>query len=490
MRTLVVVNRPADWPLNIAGVEVVSARGYLTDPTFVSARNLLVFNLCRSYRYQSSGYYVSLLAAARGHRILPSISTVQNMKSAPIVRNASEELDELIQKSLHPLQTDEFILSVYFGRNVAKRYDRLSRQLFNLFRTPLLQASFKREEGHWALLRIGPIGAREIPASHHDCVIEAAQEYFSKPRYTSLRRRSGRYDLAILQDPNEELPPSDATALKRFVRAARHVGLEPELITRDDYGRLAEFDGLFIRETTAVNHHTYRFAQRAHADGLVVIDDPLSILRCTNKVYLAELLARHHIPTPSTIVLHRDNLDSIVEEIGLPCILKQPDSSFSQGVVKIETPEELKAAASRLFEKSDLLIAQQFMPTPFDWRVGVLDGRALYVCRYHMARQHWQILKSGPSGRTIEGKVETLGVEEAPPKVVRTALKAARLIGDGLYGVDLKQVGNQVYIIEVNDNPSLDAGYEDTVLKDELYRQIMQVFLERIEALKKDNQQS
>ncbi len=49
---------------------------------------------------------------------------------------------------------------------------------------------------------------------------------------------------------------------------------------------------LFIRETTYVDHHSFRFSRRAEAEGLVVIDDPQSILRCTNKVFLAEAFAR------------------------------------------------------------------------------------------------------------------------------------------------------------------------------------------------------
>jgi len=65
--------------------------------------------------------------------------------------------------------------------------------------------------------------------------------------------------------------------------------------------------------------------------------------------------------------------------------------------------------------------------------------------------------------------------------VVKTALKAANLIGDGLYGVDLKQIGNKVVVIEVNDNPSIDAGVEDAVLGSALYETIMQEFLRRLE---------
>ncbi len=61
--------------------------------------------------------------------------------------------------------------------------------------------------------------------------------------------------------------------------------IETEFITKTDVGRLAEFDALFIRATTAVNHYTYRMAQKATALGLVVVDDTESILRCTNKVF-------------------------------------------------------------------------------------------------------------------------------------------------------------------------------------------------------------
>src|SRR3546814_13790004 len=64
---------------------------------------------------------------------------------------------------------------------------------------------------------------------------------------------------------------------------------------------VAEFDALFIRETTAVNHHTYRFARRAAREGLVVVDDPLSILRAANKVFLAQLMERHRIPQPKSV---------------------------------------------------------------------------------------------------------------------------------------------------------------------------------------------
>jgi glutathione synthase/RimK-type ligase-like ATP-grasp enzyme len=75
-------------------------------------------------------------------------------------------------------------------------------------------------------------------------------------------------------------------------------------------------------------------------------------------------------------------------------------------------------------------------------------------------------------------------VELAPRRAVGVALKAANLIGDGLYGVDVKESNKKFYVIEVNDNPNVDVGVEDAILRDELYNRIMEVFLDRIERSK------
>jgi glutathione synthase/RimK-type ligase-like ATP-grasp enzyme len=484
---LIVVDDPAQWPVEIAGVERITARAYLTDPGYQSLKKAEVYNLCRSYRYQSSGYYVSLLAAARGHKPRPSVTAVQDLKSQTIMRIASDELQELIQKSLAHIQSKEFVLSIYFGQNVAKRYARLAAQLFSLFQAPLLRAYFVLggKSGKWTLVNMRVIGASDITEEHREFVVAVAQDYFSGKRRRVTRKTNHRYDLAILINPTEAEPPSDEKALKRFVRAAERVGFSTEFITRDDFSRLGEFDALLIRETTSVNHHTYRFARKAVAEGLIAIDDPESILKCTNKVFLAELMERNNIPAPKTLIVHRDNRDQVAAELGLPVVLKQPDSSFSQGVVKVTEGAALKEAVNKLLDKSELIIAQEYLPTDYDWRIGIIDRQPLYACRYYMVKGHWQILQHDSNGvRNDEGKFETLPIEHVPTAVVKTALKVANLIGDGLYGVDLKQVGKKIYVIEVNDNPSLDGGVEDQVLKEDLYLRIMRVMLRRVERRK------
>ncbi len=487
MQTLLIVDDPEGWPLRIENVAMVAARDYLTDPAYSAMRSIKVYNLCSSYRYQSMGYYVSLLAAARGHKPLPSVATIQDMKSASLVRYISNDLMELIQKSLTGISSDKFVLSIYFGKNLAKKYDRLCLHLFNLFQAPFLRAQFQwdADDKEWRLGQMAPIEASEIPPEHLEFVAQVATDYFAGRRAQLPKQKQYRYDIGILVNPEERIPPSDQKALQKFVRAAEALDMRAEVIDKNDYTRVSQFDGLFIRETTSVNHHTYRFARRAHAEGLVVIDDPQSILKCTNKVYLAELLEHHKVSTPRTLIVHGNNVDQLEKHLGFPCVLKQPDSAFSLGVVKVSNPEELRIEVQRFLEKSELCVAQEYVPTSFDWRVGMLDREPIYACKYFMARRHWQIIKNdNGGGQASYGKVETLPIELAPKAVVRTAVRAANLIGDGLYGVDVKETEDDCFVIEVNDNPSIEAGSEDMILKDKLYALIMQVFLDRIERKK------
>lgn len=478
MAVFLVVENPKLWPIKLPEAKVISAREYLTDQRYSEIKRARVFNLCRSYSYQTLGYYVSLLAIARGHKPLPSVRAMHELRQSAIVRIASDDLDDLLQRILAPLKSNRFELSVYFGRNLSPRYDRLCQALFEHFPVPFFRAEFVHVD-RWRLQSLKLIAFSEIPESHNQFLYERTQRFFSRPHVS--RRKAARYKLAILVDPDEVDAPSDAGALRRFIRAASKQDMAATLVRRRDIGRVAEFDALFIRTTTRVNHYTYESAARAEAEGIVVIDDPESIVRCSNKVYQAELFERHEIACPKTMIVHTGNADQVGARLGFPCVLKQPDSSFSAGVVKAENEADLKRNLETFFAKSDLVVAQVFTPSSFDWRIGVLDGEPLYVCKYHMARGHWQVQKALGEQRRSYGRVETLGVESAPHEAVELGVRAANLIGRGLYGVDVKELDGRFFVMEVNDNPNIEAGCEDKFLKDELYLRIMRLFRVRLD---------
>lgn len=481
MRKIIVVKNPKEWQMNVPGIQVVSAKDYLGDSYFFQEKNLRVFNLCNEYRYQTSGYYVSLLAEARGHKPIPDVKAILDMRAQALVKVMSDELDDMIQKSFGKLKSKEYVLSVYFGRNMAKQYDRLCREIHKIFQAPLIRAKFALGK-KWYIQSIKTIPFSEIPQEHLDFAKSAASEYFAKTRYVSKKPETYNYDLAILVNRKEHEPPSNPKAIDKFVEAAENFGFRVAIIGPDDFNLIPTFDALFIRETTHVNNEAYRFARRAQSDGLAVIDSPDSILRCGNKVFLGELLQSARIPTPKTMIVHKDNRDQVIEKMGLPCVIKLPDSAFSLGVKKATTKEELNSILKDIFLSSDLAIAQEFTYTDYDWRIGVLDGRPLFACRYYMAKDHWQIYNWKSSNTDDQmGEFDCLPITDVPPRVVEVALKSANLIGKGLYGVDIKVVGDVPLVIEVNDNPNIDAGVEDKILGDELYRAVIRAFKERIE---------
>jgi glutathione synthase/RimK-type ligase-like ATP-grasp enzyme len=485
---IILVEQKHFWKPHYPDYRVVTAKEYLSDPQWLSIRDLRIINLCRTHRYLGTGYYCSLLAEARRHKVIPSIRTIQDLRSKSLYSLDTGDLDERVKRILNrrkmDIETTAFEITVIFGQCRNKDMQPFARELFELFRAPLIKVEFRRDP-KWRLASIKPIALQNLTEDREELFFEALQEHMRKRWRRSISKRDPRYELAILYNPEEAWPPSDRKALSNFIRAAKDHGIRAELITPKDYSRLAEYDALFIRETTEIDHHTYRFSRKAASESMVVIDDPDSILRCTNKIYLAELLRSHRVPTPQTMILQQGGLDELERQIPYPVVLKVPDGSFSRGVFKVENRKKLEAVARRLFKESELLIAQAFAYTDFDWRVGILNRKPLYVCKYFMAEDHWQIINYENS--EDEGTFITMAVEDAPAEVVKTALKAANPIGDGLYGVDLKETPKGVVVIEVNDNPSIDAGVEDKVLGTALYSTIMGEFLRRLE-LKRQGQ--
>ncbi|MDQ2070302.1 RimK family protein [Natronospira bacteriovora] len=479
IRLVALVDKASDWSPELPDIPRMTVDEYLRNSD--NRRGLKLINLCNSYRYLGTGYYASLLAEARGHRIIPNVATITGLSSAALPRLDTAWLEQRLQARLADEPNDRLQLLIAFGRCPDERVGGFARRLFESLACPILRVELKRD-GVWRIQRIRGIGLRGVPAEETSFVGQAMVEWLGRRWRRPKDPDLYRYDMAILVDPDEALPPSDDAALRYFVRAGRRLGLQVEMIRKKDFGRLSEFDALFIRTTTRIDHYTYRFARKAALEGIAVIDDPQSILRCTNKVYLAELLAAHRVPHPSTRVISRDDWKSAPEALGWPVVLKVPDGAFSTGVFKAENPAEYERICKRLFHDSDLLLAQSWLYTNFDWRVGILDGKPLYACQYFMSDNHWQIYHHDSDKGFSEGESRTLRVEDAPPEVIETAVRAATPIGNGLYGVDLKQNEHGVYVIEINDNPNIDHGIEDACLGRALYDEIMQTFLHRIEA--------
>jgi glutathione synthase/RimK-type ligase-like ATP-grasp enzyme len=483
-RTLLVVDNLSDWNPYYPSDQVITFESYLATEQGESGQRVRIINLCSSYSYLSDGYYCSLLAEARGHHVIPSLKVINDLGKQALYQLQLEDLSPTLARAFksHDNKDNEITLLSYFGNTADPAFQDLARLLFDRFSCPVLEITLNFHK-HWEINGLKPISHRDLDDPQQTIFAEALDRFSKKVWRKGRARKAARYDLAILINPEEKLPPSNRGALKKFMTIGRELGIEVELIAPQHYARLSEFDGLFIRETTGIDHHTYRFAKKAEAEGLIVIDDPTSMLRCANKVYLADLFRMHRVPSPKTWLLHKGNalhLDRLEIEAGFPVVIKIPDGSFSRGIAKVNNRQELDLKVDELFQKSALLLAQEFLYTDFDWRIGIFNNRALYACRYYMVKNHWQIYRHHEN-RTDSGNFETLPTFEVPKAVLEAALKATQPIGNGLYGVDVKEINGKGYVIEVNDNPNIDSGIEDKYLGNELYRLVMAEFLRRME---------
>src|SRR5208337_4957150 len=309
-----------------------------------------------------------------------------------------DELNRCARRADFQLE-GELKLLVCFGISRDPPFESFGRLLFDWFRCPALEVNV--EPGAWlSIERIRPRNITRLGNGEASFLRESLHQHTRREWRDPKARTVAKYDLAVLYDPNEKMAPSSPNSIKHMARIAEKLSVDVEPITKRQLAELAEYDGLFIRETTSIDNHTYRFARRAWQEGMPVI------------------------------IGEDSDFNKAIEELGLPLVVKIPDGSFSRGVHKIESPIEFKRICDELFEETDLLLAQKFLPTEFDWRVGVLAGEPLFICQYRMARGHWQVVKYRPDGSSREGGFRAFDLDQAPREVIDIAVRAARPIGE------------------------------------------------------------
>ncbi|HHZ19793.1 MAG TPA: RimK family alpha-L-glutamate ligase [Firmicutes bacterium] len=270
----------------------------------------------------------------------------------------------------------------------------------------------------------------------------------------------------------------ELTALSNFRLAAHELGHQLDFIFRNEICLIDQYDGIFIRALTDPLNASFVVTRLAQMKGKRVIDDPSSIRICCDKVNMYAHLMRDNIPIPATVFLKShevtaENARELFETLGVPLVLKAPNSSFSAYVDKVSTAEDFVKVGKRFLRRADRIVVQQYMPSDFDWRVITLDGKVLAIAKYVMTGDCWKIQEKNAEGKTIYCDVLGVKKKDVDPRLLQVALDASRAIGAGLYGVDIKEVDGEYYVVEVNDNPNIDAGLEDQA-SPEIYRWIVQ----------------
>ena len=399
------------------------------------------------------GYYASLLAEARGHRVIPTVETMLDLREPKLYEHALPELEEALN---HCAQ----------GADCQPRRDVQAPVLLrHRPRSALRGASAgccstgsaaRRSRStidageRWAIDRLHPPAPLAKLATGGDGILprglhQHTQREWRDPRRArrraipspccTIRRRSCRR-----RSPRRSsIWPAIAEKHVGRGRADHQAGSSPSSpnSTRCSSARPP-------RSTITPTASPGARSRKACRSSTIRI----SMIRCTNKVYLHELLAaQQRAGAADGDARRRRRPADGRRRLGLPLVVKIPDGSFSRGVHKVETQRGVsQALADELFEDTDLLLAQKFMPT--ELRLARRRARAAsrsLSASIMMAKRHWQIVKHGPNGGAEGGRLQDASpLGEAPPQVIDTAVQAARAIGDGLYGVDIKETPDGV----------------------------------------------
>jgi glutathione synthase/RimK-type ligase-like ATP-grasp enzyme len=281
--------------------------------------------------------------------------------------------------------------------------------------------------------------------------------------------------LGIFVDRKTLSNAEQLTALIHCRDVAEAMGHNAEFLFPVDINKIPKMDALFIRARTDPKNITYVAARMAEFHGIPVIDDANSIQICGDKINMYSHLIRMNVALPRTVFLPKTDLTvekvtELFDTLGTPLILKEPSTSFSQRVEKVSDIAEFFRVARRFIKMSDRIVVQQFVESKYDWRVGVLDGKLLYACKYTIPSVTFKI-QASVNGHIVYCGVESMPEAAVPPHVVQLGIEAGNAIGNGLYGVDIKNNNGDACVIEVNDNPSLESG-EDACYP-QIYEQII-----------------
>ncbi|MBS4026015.1 MAG: RimK family alpha-L-glutamate ligase [Clostridia bacterium] len=256
----------------------------------------------------------------------------------------------------------------------------------------------------------------------------------------------------------------ELAALSNYRLAAFELGHQLDFLFRNELKYISNYDAIFIRALTDPLNTSYVVARLAQMLGLRVIDEPESIRICCDKVNMYKRLINCEILIPKTVFLatnevSRENASELFETLGVPLVLKAPNSSFSLYVDKVNSVDQFIKIGKKFLRRADRIIVQQYLPSDYDWRVIILNDKVLAVVKYIFAQNTWRLMDRSEDGEV--SKVYGMAVEDANPQLLEVALNATKAIGKSLYGVDIKEVDGEYFVIEVNDNPNIDAGNED-----------------------------
>lgn len=476
--------------------------GRIVFPSSMAVLDAYIVPICLQ-KAKLSGIPVCDYKISSGYISIPSIIYGLNYYANPsnyfIVKensNAKEAVGHISHNGKYPFcyqkikeSSETVVYTSIFGKtkSLVPELKYIAEKIYKTFKIPLLNILVVNIDGEYRLSSLMSVRYSKIDESEKEhlknTILNGAimnsengtshvtnDESLNGPIYNQSKilgsiKKDYSSILGIFVDRQEISNSQKLNSLIKFRDAAEEMRHDVYFIFPAEIEKIAKVDALFIRSRTDPMNVSFVASKMAEFYGIPVIDDPYSIQICSDKINMYYHLMNRNVSIPKTIFvkkndIYKDYVNELFKELGSPLIFKEPSTSFSLRVEKVYNTDEFVKIAKRFIKLSDRIVAQEYIESQFDWRIGVLNGRFLYGCKYIMPSETFKI-QATINGHVIYCAVKSAPKEKIPMDVINLAIKAANSIGKGLYGVDIKEANDTTYVIEVNDNPSLESGELD-----------------------------
>jgi ribosomal protein S6--L-glutamate ligase len=216
--------------------------------------------------------------------------------------------------------------------------------------------------------------------------------------------------------------------------------------------RLPAFDAVIPRIGASVTFYGTAVVRQFEMMGVYCLNESVAITRARDKLRALQLLARRGIGLPVTGFAHSpdDTQDLIGLVGGAPMVVKLTEGTQGVGVVLCETDKAAESVIEAFRNLDAYFLVQQFIEEAkgADLRCFVVGGRVVAAMkRQAKAGEFRSNLHRGGSATPIK----------ITPEERSTAVRAAKIMGLNVAGVDLLRTEQGPLVMEVNSSPGLEG---------------------------------
>jgi ribosomal protein S6--L-glutamate ligase len=223
---------------------------------------------------------------------------------------------------------------------------------------------------------------------------------------------------------------------------------------------LTGYDAVIPRIGASITFYGTAVLRQFEVMNTFCLNNSAAISNSRDKLASSQLLARKGIDLPITAFAHHpDNIDDLIAEVGgAPLVIKMVEGSQGIGVVLAETDNAARSVIQAFMGLSANIMVQEFIKEAAgsDIRCFVIGDKVVAA----MKRQ-------GREGefRSNLHRGGTATAERLTPQERATAVRAAKIMGLDVCGVDILRTQRGPLVMEVNSSPGLE-GIEKVCGKD------------------------